>query len=97
LKALKPCFMMSPLSVAQYLEPGRLVVDVAVMDEASPLKPEDALGAIARGGQLVVVGDPKQLPPTTFFVRWNLHSLETKARTRAELRSMDSRERLSPP
>ena len=97
MKALKPCFMMSPLSVAQYLEPGRLVVDLVVMDEASQLKPEDALGAIARGGQLVVVGDPKQLPPTTFFERWNLHSLETKARTRAELRSMDSRERLSPP
>ncbi|MBZ5706771.1 MAG: DUF4011 domain-containing protein [Acidobacteriia bacterium] len=69
LKALKPCFMMSPLSVAQYLEPGRLVFDLVVMDEASQLKPEDALGAIARGGQLVVVGDPKQLPPTTFFER----------------------------
>ena len=67
--ALKPCFMMSPLSVAQYLEPGRLVFDLVVMDEASQLKPEDALGAIARGGQLVVVGDPKQLPPTTFFER----------------------------
>jgi len=69
LKALKPCFMMSPLSVAQYLEPGRLFFDLVVMDEASQLKPEDALGAIARGGQLVVVGDPKQLPPTTFFER----------------------------
>jgi len=54
LKALKPCFMMSPLSVAQYLEPGRLVFDLVVMDEASQLKPEDALGAIARGGQLVI-------------------------------------------
>jgi len=75
--------MMSPLSVAQYLEPGRLVFDLVVMDEASQLKPEEALGAIARGGQLVVVGNPKQLPPTTFFERWNAHSLETKARTRA--------------
>jgi very-short-patch-repair endonuclease len=69
LQALKPCFMMGPLSVAQYIEPGRLKFDLVVMDEASQLKPEDALGAIARGGQLVIVGDPKQLPPSTFFER----------------------------
>ena len=69
LQALKPCFMMGPLSVAQYLAPGHLKFDLVVMDEASQLKPEDALGAIARGGQLVVVGDPKQLPPSTFFQR----------------------------
>ena len=69
LQALKPCFMMGPLSVAQYIEPGRLTFDLVVMDEASQLKPEDALGAVARGGQLVVVGDPKQLPPSTFFER----------------------------
>jgi hypothetical protein len=62
LQALKPCFMMGPLSVAQYLEPGQLSFDLVVMDEASQIKPEDALGAVARGGQLVVVGDPKQLP-----------------------------------
>ncbi len=61
--------MMSPLSVAQYLPPGLLHFDLVVMDEASQLKPEDALGAIARSGQLVVVGDPKQLPPSTFFER----------------------------
>lgn len=64
---LKPCFMMGPLSVAQYLEQGYLSFDLVVMDEASQLRPEDALGAIARGKQLVVVGDPKQLPPTNFF------------------------------
>lgn len=69
LQALKPCFMMGPLSVAQYIEPGGLKFDLVVMDEASQLKPEDALGAVARGGQLVVVGDPKQLPPSTFFER----------------------------
>jgi very-short-patch-repair endonuclease len=67
--ALKPCFMMSPMSVAQYLSPGNLNFDVIVMDEASQIKPEDALGAIARGSQLVIVGDPKQLPPTSFFDR----------------------------
>jgi very-short-patch-repair endonuclease len=69
LQELKPCFMMGPLSVAQYLEQGYLQFDLVVMDEASQLRPEDALGAIARSSQLVVVGDPKQLPPTNFFDR----------------------------
>ncbi|MCU0836618.1 MAG: DUF4011 domain-containing protein [Chromatiaceae bacterium] len=69
LAALKPCFMMGPMSVAQYLAPGEIAFDLVVMDEASQMKPEDALGAVARGGQLVVVGDPKQLPPTSFFDR----------------------------
>lgn len=67
LLGLKPCFMMGPMSVAQYLEPGKFQFDLVVMDEASQLKPEDALGAISRGSQIVIVGDPKQLPPTTFF------------------------------
>lgn len=67
LQALKPCFLMGPLSVAQYLTPGEIRFDLVVMDEASQLKPEDAIGAIARGGQIVIVGDPKQLPPTNFF------------------------------
>ncbi|MDT9547561.1 MAG: DUF4011 domain-containing protein [Chlorobium phaeovibrioides] len=69
LQELKPCFMMGPLSVAQYLEQGALSFDLVVMDEASQLRPEEAIGAIARGNQLVVVGDPKQLPPTNFFDR----------------------------
>lgn len=67
LLGLKPCFMMSPMSVAQYLEPGKIKFDLVVMDEASQLKLEDALGAVLRGRQIVVVGDPKQLPPTSFF------------------------------
>jgi superfamily I DNA and/or RNA helicase len=69
LVAMKPCFMMGPMSVAQYLAPGMIEFDLVVMDEASQIKPQDALGAIARGSQLVVVGDPKQLPPTRFFDR----------------------------
>ena len=69
LQQWKPCFMMGPLSVAQYLEQGKLKFDLVVMDEASQLKPEEAIGAIVRGSQLVVVGDPKQLPPTSFFDR----------------------------
>ena len=69
LQTLMPCFMMSPLSVAQYLEPGAISFDVILMDEASQLKPEHALGAIARASQMIIVGDHKQLPPTSFFDR----------------------------
>lgn len=69
LQALKPCFMMGPMSVAQYLTPGALTFDLVVMDEASQLRPEDALGAISRARQIVVVGDRMQLPPTSFFDR----------------------------
>ena len=68
-QAFKPVFMMSPLSVAQYLPPGLIRFDILVMDEASQIRPEDALGAIARCDQVVVVGDDKQLPPTNFFNR----------------------------
>ncbi len=67
IQSLKPCFLMSPMSVAQYLQPGKFNFDLIIMDEASQIRPEDALGAIARGTSLVVVGDPKQLPPTSFF------------------------------
>jgi len=66
---MKPCFMMSPLSVAQSLKPHGVRFDLVVIDEASQMKPEEALGAAARGSQLVVVGDPMQLPPTSFFDR----------------------------
>ncbi|MBC6612377.1 DUF3320 domain-containing protein [Hymenobacter sp. BT507] len=66
-QAIKPVFMMSPLSVASFLPPGAVEFDIVVFDEASQVKPVEALGAIARGRQLVVVGDSKQLPPTSFF------------------------------
>lgn len=72
IQAYKPCFMMGPHAVAQFLEPGKVTFDIVVMDEASQLKPEIAIGGIARGKQLIVVGDPKQLPPTSFFDRVNL-------------------------
>jgi len=67
IQQLKPVFMMSPLSVAQFLKPGGLTFDILVMDEASQIEPVDALGAIARVNQLVIVGDERQLPPTAFF------------------------------
>jgi very-short-patch-repair endonuclease len=66
-RALKPCFMMSPASVAQFLPPGQQAFDLVIIDEASQMRPEDALGAIARGRQAIIVGDPMQLPPSTFF------------------------------
>jgi very-short-patch-repair endonuclease len=69
IQRLKPCWMMSPMSVAQFLEPGNLQFDLILMDEASQIRPEEALGAVARGGQVVVVGDQMQLPPTSFFQR----------------------------
>ena len=69
IQAIKPVFMMSPLSVAQYLEPGAVDFDLLVIDEASQVEPVDALGAIARSKQVVVVGDSKQLPPSRFFMR----------------------------
>ena len=67
IRAIKPCFMMSPLTVAQFLDGSEPTFDLVIFDEASQLPTEDAVGAIVRGSQLVVVGDPKQLPPTNFF------------------------------
>ncbi|HKS42225.1 MAG TPA: DUF4011 domain-containing protein [Blastocatellia bacterium] len=67
IRAIKPVFMMSPLSVAQLLDGKQSPFDLVIFDEASQLPAEDAVGAIVRGNQLVVVGDPKQLPPTNFF------------------------------
>ena len=64
---LKPVFMMSPLSIANYLEPGTVEFDLIVFDEASQVRPVDALGALLRGENAVVVGDSRQLPPTSFF------------------------------
>ncbi len=69
IQGIKPVFMMSPLSVAQFLEPGAVEFDLLVIDEASQVQPVDALGAFARARQHVVVGDAKQLPPTRFFTR----------------------------
>ena len=69
LTQLTPCLLMSPLSIAQYLSAEANAFDVVVFDEASQIPVWDAVGAIARGKQVVMVGDPKQLPPTNFFDR----------------------------
>jgi very-short-patch-repair endonuclease/DNA polymerase III delta prime subunit len=67
IQQFKPVFMMSPMSVATYLEQGAVEFDLVVFDEASQVKVVDALGPILRGNQVVVVGDTKQMPPTDFF------------------------------
>ena len=68
LQELKPCWMMSPLAVSTFLTEG-VKFDLVVIDEASQMTPENAIGAISRAAQVVVVGDTKQLPPTNFFMK----------------------------
>ena len=63
---IKPCFLMSPLSVSTFLSPN-IEFDVVIFDEASQIFPQDSIGAIYRGKQLVVVGDSNQMPPSNFF------------------------------
>ena len=64
---IKPVVLMSPISIAQFLPPNEISFDLLLIDEASQVRPEDALGGVARARQIVVVGDDKQLPPTSFF------------------------------
>jgi hypothetical protein len=72
LRSLCPCMLMSPISVAQYIDPSFPKFDLVIFDEASQMPTCEAVSAIARGKELIVVGDPKQLPPTTFFM--NVHA-----------------------
>lgn len=67
LAELKPCWMMSPLAVAQYVPKGSIQFDLCIIDEASQMPPESAIGALLRCSQVVVVGDTNQLPPSSFF------------------------------
>lgn len=69
LQRLKPCIMMSPLSVSTFLQSENIQFDLVIFDEASQVFPWDAIGAIYRGSQLIVAGDEQQLPPTDFFSR----------------------------
>jgi hypothetical protein len=64
---LKPCWMMSPLAVAQYVPKGTIHFDLCIVDEASQMPPESAMGALLRCSQTMVVGDTNQLPPSSFF------------------------------
>ena len=76
LQRLKPCIMMSPLSVSTFLQSEELKFDLVIFDEASQVFPWDAIGAVYRGTQLIVAGDDKQLPPTSFFSRADIESEE---------------------
>ena len=67
LPKLCPCMLMSPISVAQYIDLNNDKFDLVIFDEASQMPTSESIGAIARGKALVVVGDPMQMPPTSFF------------------------------
>ena len=67
---IKPCWMMSPLAVAQYVDKGDIEFDLVIIDEASQMTPEDSIGALSRGKQVMVVGDTNQLPPSNFFKKF---------------------------
>jgi very-short-patch-repair endonuclease len=69
LNRLAPCMLMSPLSIAQFLPADLPPFDLVIFDEASQIAPWDAVGSIARGKQVVIAGDPRQMPPTNFFNR----------------------------
>lgn len=69
LSKLAPCMLMSPLSIAQFLPADQAQFDLVIFDEASQIAPWDAIGSIARGRQVIVAGDPRQMPPTSFFNR----------------------------
>jgi very-short-patch-repair endonuclease len=81
---LTPCLLMSPLSIAQFLPAATAAFDVVVFDEASQIPVWDAIGAIARGKQVIMVGDPKQLPPTSFFDRAESDADDTDVETDLE-------------
>ena len=71
LRRICPCMLMSPISVAQYIDPKYPKFDLVIFDEASQMPTSEAVGAMARGENVVVVGDPRQLPPTSFFAAQN--------------------------
>ncbi len=84
IRKLCPCMLMSPLSVAQYLPPENDLFDLVLFDEASQLPTCKAVGVIARGKNAVIVGDPNQMPPTTFF------QINTFDEENVELEDLDS-------
>ncbi len=67
LPRIAPCMLMSPISVAQYFDASGPKFDLVIFDEASQMPTCEAVGAIARAKNMIIVGDPKQMPPTSFF------------------------------
>jgi len=76
LQYLMPCWLMGPQAVAQFLEPEKVEFDLLIIDEASQVRPEDALGSLARAKQIVIVGDSKQMPPTDVFQALGVHDAD---------------------
>jgi len=87
---LKPCLLMSPLSVSQFLAPDLMKFDLVLFDEASQIVPEDAIGSIYRGKTIVVAGDNKQLPPTSFFQKSLIDDYDWDESTDGEIEVFDS-------
>ncbi|SHK82880.1 Part of AAA domain-containing protein [Chryseobacterium polytrichastri] len=87
IQAIKPVIMMSPMSIANFLSPDSIDFDLVIFDEASQVRPVDALGAILRGKQIVVVGDTKQMPPSSFFDKLNTDT-EDEENVTADMQSI---------
>ncbi len=90
MRSVKPCFMMSPMSAALFLDPNICNFDLVIFDEASQVSTEDAVGSLVRAKQAVVVGDPKQLPPTNFFQMQIVQADEQAADEESILDDVDS-------
>ena len=90
LPRLKPCLLMSPISVSQFLSPETMKFDLVLFDEASQIVPEDAIGAIYRGKNIVVAGDNKQLPPTSFFQKLLIEDIDWDEMTEGDVEVFDS-------
>ncbi len=76
IRTLCPCFLMSPITVAQYLDINTYSFDVVIFDEASQIPTSEAIGAIARGKSVIIAGDQEQMPPTSFFVANGGHAYD---------------------
>jgi very-short-patch-repair endonuclease len=90
LPRLKPCLLMSPISVSQFLSPDVMKFDLILYDEASQIVPEDAVGSIYRGKTIVVAGDNKQLPPTSFFQKSLIEDVDWDEMTEGDVEVFDS-------
>jgi len=90
LQALKPCMLMSPISVSTFLKPGSIHFDLIVFDEASQLPTPEAIPAILRGKQIVVAGDENQLPPSTFFSASTIFEEESEEDVTEEYEPLES-------
>jgi hypothetical protein len=90
LPRIKPCFLMSPISVSQFLDSEMMKFDLVLFDEASQIVPEDAIGSVYRGKCVVVAGDNKQLPPTSFFQKSLIDDIDWDEMTDADVEVFDS-------